>query len=337
MSASPPESPPAEPTDVRIDVSVVVPVFDEESNLPILHGEISATMERTGLAWEVIYVDDKSQDDSRAVMLELWRGDPHVRVVAFRNRSGQTAAMAAGFDNSRGQVVITMDGDLQNDPADIPKLLERLNAGADIVAGWRAQRHDGFLLRKLPSRIANRLIGLVTGTTIHDTGCSLKAFRRQLVENLPIYAEQHRFLPAMSAGSGARIEEIVVNHRPRRFGRSKYGLGRAMRVLFDLMTIKMVSSFSQRPLQYFVMMALPFAAGTVVLLGYATSRTSYYPRDHGLEQILLLFMLSFMACAYFFMLGLLAELVVKASDLHGSEGGRRIVTANLGGGGDRDE
>ncbi len=338
MSAPPSEPPPVESLDTPIDVSVVVPVFDEEPNLPILHGEISEAMERTGLAWEVIYVDDRSQDGSRAVMLELWRGDPHVRVVAFRNRSGQTAAMAAGFDNSRGRVVITMDGDLQNDPADIPKLLERLNAGADIVAGWRAQRHDGFLLRKLPSRIANRLIGLVTGTTIHDTGCSLKAFRRQLVKNLPIYAEQHRFLPAMSAGSGARVEEIVVNHRPRRFGRSKYGLGRAMRVLFDLMTIKMISSFSQRPLQYFVAMALPFAAGTVVVLGYAASRESYYPRDRGLEQILLLaFMLSFMACAYFFLLGLLAELVVKASDLHGSEGGRRIVTANLGGGDDRDE
>jgi len=314
-------------------VSVVVPVFDEAPNLPILHAEISATMERTGLAWEVIYVDDRSQDGSREVMLELWRSDPHVRVVAFRNRSGQTAAMAAGFDQSRGGVVVTMDGDLQNDPADIPRLLERLDAGADIVAGWRRRRHDGLFLRKIPSRVANRLIGLVTGTTIHDTGCSLKAFRRQLVKNLPIYAEQHRFLPAMSAGSGARVDELEVNHRPRRFGRSKYGLGRALRVLLDLMTIKLISSFSQRPLQYFVAMGVPFLAATVVVLGYAAGRPHYFPRDEGLEQILLVaFMLSFMACAYFFLLGLLAELVIKVSDLHGRERGRRIVIEGLGGG-----
>jgi glycosyltransferase involved in cell wall biosynthesis len=333
--ADPPPAPPlARSGETRTDVSVVVPVFDEEPNLPILHREIRATMDATELSWEVIYVDDRSSDGSLAVMIELWRDDPHVRVVSFRNRSGQTAAMAAGFDNSRGEVVITMDGDLQNDPADIPRLLERLESGADIVAGWRRQRHDGLFLRKVPSWIANRLIGAVTGTSIHDTGCSLKAFRRQLVKNLPIYAEQHRFLPAMSAGSGARIEEIEVNHRPRRFGRSKYGLGRAMRVLLDLMTIKMISSFSQRPLQYFAAIALPFAAGTVLLLGVAAVRVGDLPRDRGLEQILLIaFLLSFMACVYFFLLGLLAELVIKASDLHGKEGGRRIVSANLARGG----
>jgi len=254
-----------------------------------------------------------------------------VRVVQFRKRCGQTSAMAAGFDQARGRVVITMDGDLQNDPADIPQLLERIDGGADIVAGWRKNRHDGFVLRLVPSWVANRLISFVTGTSIHDTGCSLKAFRRELVQNLPIYAEQHRFLPAMSQGSGARVEEVVVNHRPRRFGTSKYGIGRATRVILDLLTIKMITSFSQRPLQYFVVIAMPFAVGTTGLVVAAATRFGDLPRDRGLEQILLLaFMLSFTACVYLFLLGLLAEIAVKASDLHGSEGGRRISTTRVG-------
>ncbi|MFT7670373.1 MAG: glycosyltransferase involved in cell wall biosynthesis [Planctomycetota bacterium] len=315
----------------NIDVSVVVPIFDEEPNLPILHGEIAAAFEGTDLEWEVIYVDDCSADGSLGVMIDLWHCDPHVRAVQFRSRSGQTSAMAAGFDESRGEVVITMDGDLQNDPADIPQLLARIDEGADIVAGWRKKREDGFLLRRLPSIMANRLIARVTSTTIHDTGCSLKAFRRELVKNLPIYAEQHRFLPAMSAASGARVEEVVVNHRPRRFGTSKYGIGRATRVVLDLLTIKMITTFSQRPLQYFVAMALPFACATIGFLIAAMLATREPEIDKGLEQMLLLaFLLSSMAGVYFFLLGLLAELVVKASDLHGSEGGRRISTTRVG-------
>lgn len=320
------------PQTSEIDVSVVVPIFDEEPNLPILHGEIAAAFATLDVSWEVIYVDDCSADGSLDVMIELWKQDPHVRAIQFRGRAGQTSAMAAGFDESRGRIVITMDGDLQNDPADIPLMLECMATGeADIVAGWRKKRYDGFLLRRLPSMIANRLIGFVTKTTIHDTGCSLKAFRRELVQNLPIYAEQHRFLPAMSAGSGARVLEVAVNHRPRRFGRSKYGLGRATRVVLDLMTIKMITSFSQHPLQYFVMIAMPFGLATLVLFGAAVATYLDGGADAGLEKILLLaFMLSFMAGVYFFLLGLLAEFVVKVSDLHGSEKGRRISTRRVG-------
>ena len=327
MTLPPPTPSPAP----EIDVSVVVPVLDEEPNLEILYGEIRDAFAPLDLAWEAIFVDDGSTDRSLEILVGLWREDPHVRVIQFRKRSGQTSAMAAGFDESRGRVVITMDGDLQNDPADIPLLLARLDAGADIVAGWRKRRHDGFLLRRLPSMAANRLIGLVTGTTIHDTGCSLKAFRRELVQNLPIYAEQHRFLPAMSQGSGARVEEVEVNHRPRRFGKSKYGLGRATRVILDLMTIKLITSFSQHPLQYFVGLTLPFGLATVVLLFTALGYAREGALDRGLEQILVLaFLLSVMAGVYFLMLGLLAELAVKASDLHGSEKGRRISTARVG-------
>jgi glycosyltransferase involved in cell wall biosynthesis len=334
MRAAPTTPPPHEPPSGEgledrpaLDLSVVVPVYDEEQNLPILHAEIAAALNPMGVRWEVLYVDDRSSDGSLAVMLGLWREDPHVRVVQLRGRSGQTAAMAAGFDHARGRVVVTLDGDLQNDPADIPALIERLGEDYDVVAGWRKKRHDGFVLRRLPSIVANRLIGLVTGVRIHDTGCTLKAFRHEVVSELSIYAEQHRFLPQMSAGSGARVTEMVVNHRPRRFGRSKYGLGRATRVLLDLFVIKMISSFSQRPLQYFALLALPWALATPVLLV-----TGWDGGDAQREQVLLLaFTLSFMACAYFVLLGLLAELAVKASGLHQSEGGRRILARRMEG------
>lgn len=311
-------------------VSVVVPVFDEEENLPILHEEIARALSATGRTFEVVYVNDRSRDRSLEVLVGLWERDPHVRVVHFRRNAGQTAAMAAGFEQSRGELVVTMDGDLQNDPADVPALLAKLDEGYDVVAGWRKQRHDGFVLRRLPSRLANRLIALVTGVQIHDTGCTLKVFRRAVVEALPIYAEQHRFLPAMSAGSGARVAEIVVNHRPRRFGRSKYGLGRATRVLLDLLTIKMISSFTQRPLEYFALLALPFAAGAAWFVGTALLAGGEGARAERLQALVLAFMLSFMACAYFVLLGLLAELAIKASGLHREVHGRPIVSRDGG-------
>ena len=322
-----------DPDPSPLDLSIVVPIYDEEENLPILHGEVVAALEPTGLSWELVLVDDASGDRSLPIMRELWREDPHVRVVQLRGRSGQTAAMAAGFDEARGRVVVTMDGDLQNDPADVPRLVERLEQGdADIVAGWRKRRHDGFLLRRLPSLAANRLIAWVTGVSIHDTGCTLKAFRRALVRNLPIYAEQHRFLPAMSAGSGARVVELVVNHRARRFGRSKYGLGRATRVALDLMTIKLVTHFSQAPLQYFATIALLFLSLTTLLVAAGVRELSRGGGERILDTMLVVgFLLTFLAAAYFLMLGFLAELVVKASDFHGEERGRRLSTARLGG------
>jgi glycosyltransferase involved in cell wall biosynthesis len=311
----------------KVEISVVVPVFDEEPNLPILHAEIAAALGGLGRAWEVIYVDDRSEDGSLDVLVDLWRRDEHVRVVRFRARSGQTAALAAGFDQARGATVVTLDGDLQNDPADIPRLVEELERGFDVVAGWRARRRDGFVLRRLPSIAANRLIAWVTGVGIHDTGCTLKVFRRELVERLPIYAEQHRFLPAMSAGSGARVSELVVNHRPRRYGRSKYGISRAARVLLDLLTVKMIASFSRRPLQYFGLLALPFGLMILVFLASALATPGSLDNSWGRKAVLV-FALFFMACVYFVLLGLLAELVVKASGLHRSpHAGRILVTS----------
>ena len=299
------------------NISVVVPVFDEEGNLAILQAEIVRALEPLGRAFEVVYVDDRSRDRSLAVLLELRRSDPRIRVIGLRSRSGQTAAMAAGFDHARGAVVVTLDGDLQNDPADIPRLLAELERGSDVVTGWRKDRQDGFVLRRLPSLAANRLIAIVGGVGVHDTGCTLKAFRREVVERLPIYAEQHRFLPLLSAGSGARVSEVVVNHRPRRFGKSKYGISRATRVALDLLVIKMVASFSQRPLSYFALLTAPFAllfAGVVLEAILHADRLTLDKRwgNMALFSMIVLFML----CAYFLMLGLLAELAVKASGMH---------------------
>jgi glycosyltransferase involved in cell wall biosynthesis len=311
-----------------IQISVVVPVFDEESSLRPLHAQIAATLGAMGVEWEVVYVDDRSGDGSLGVMLELREQDRHVRVIQFRARAGQTAALAAGFDHARGEIVVTLDGELQNHPADIPRLVSELRAGNDIVAGWRKARHDGFVLRRIPSRVANRLIAWVTGVDIHDTGCTLKAFRRELIERLPIYAEQHRFLPAMSKGSGARVSEIVVNHRPRQFGRSKYGLGRATRVLLDLLSIKMLSSFSQRPLQYFALLTLPFIVLLAAVVVPCLSSRDQIDFDNGWAQVaLIVFMLFFMTSLFFIMLGLLAELAVKASGMHRAGRHRVLVTS----------
>jgi glycosyltransferase involved in cell wall biosynthesis len=299
------------------EISVVVPVHNEEENLAILQTEIARSLAAVGRRYEVVYVDDRSSDRSLAVLLELQRQDARVRVVGLRGRSGQTAAMAAGFDHSRGEIVVTLDGDLQNDPADIPLLLEALERGADVAAGWRRDRRDGFVLRRLPSLVANRMIALVSGVAVHDTGCTLKAFRREVVERLPIYAEQHRFLPVLSAGSGATVREVVVHHRPRRFGKSKYGISRAMRVLVDLLAVKMLASFSQRPLSYFALLTAPFAMLLVGLLASAFANADRITHDKGWGNVALVTtLLLLMLCVYFLMLGLLAELAVKASGMH---------------------
>jgi glycosyltransferase involved in cell wall biosynthesis len=295
-----------------VHISIVIPVFNEEGSLALLHGEIAQHVGGMGRPWEVLYIDDHSTDSTPQVLRELGANDPHIRTLRFSRNFGQTAAMAAGFEHALGEVVVTLDADLQNYPADIPRLIAELESGFDIVAGWRKDRQDGFVLRRLPSIMANRLVGLVTGVTIHDTGCTLKAFRRELVDNLPIYAEQHRFLPVLSMASGARMSELVVNHRPRIYGTSKYGIGRATRVLLDLLTVKMISSFSRRPLQYFAFLAVPFALASGWLILSSLWSLEYLARWS--QSAILIFMLLAMTCVYFLLLGLLAELVVKASD-----------------------
>ncbi len=226
--------------DEKPILSIVVPVYNEEENVRLLFEKIQAVCETIDDTYEVLFVDDGSRDETFAVLSELSEQNPQLRVVRFRKNAGQTAAMAAGFEFAQGQRIISMDGDLQNDPADIPKLLEKLDEGYDLVCGWRKERQDKFLTRRVPSIVANWIIGKVTGVPIHDNGCSLKAYRASVIKEIPFYGEMHRFIPAMSTVVGARIAEMVVTHHPRRFGESKYGLGRVWRVMLDIIAFKFI-------------------------------------------------------------------------------------------------
>lgn len=239
----------------RVDLSVIIPLYNEEESIRPLYEAVSAAVSPLDLDVEILFVDDGSADRTFALARQLAISDSRVRVIKFRRNYGQTPAMAAGIDHARGTILVTMDGDLQNDPADIPLLLERIDAGFDIVVGWRHKRQDKFFTRILPSKIANWLIGKITGVPIKDNGCSLKAYRASLIKGIPLYSEMHRFIPAMASLAGARVSEIRVRHHARRFGESKYGLSRIYKVLFDLITIRTILSFSARPLLWFVRVA----------------------------------------------------------------------------------
>jgi glycosyltransferase involved in cell wall biosynthesis len=233
-------------------LSLVIPVYNEEENLLLLYHAIHAALDPIQIDWKVIFVDDSSTDASLTVLKELARKDQnHVQVIAFRRNYGQTAAIAAGIDHSDGDIVILMDADLQNDPADIPHMLAKLDEGYDMVSGWRKNRKDPFLSRTVPSRIANGLISWVTGVHLHDYGCTLKAYRREFLSGFRLYGEMHRFIPAYVSASGARVAEIIVHHQPRKYGKSKYGLERTLKVILDLFTVKFLLSFSVSPIYIF--------------------------------------------------------------------------------------
>ena len=242
------------------DLSVVVPLYNEQDSVLPLHAAIVAALEPLRVRFEMLFVDDGSKDRTLEVATALARTDSRLRVLKFRRNYGQTPAMAAGIEYARGRVIVTMDGDLQNDPADIGALLERIDAGYDIVVGWRQKRQDKLVTRRIPSRIANWLIGKVTGVPIQDNGCSLKAFRAELIKRIPLYSEMHRFIPAIASIAGPRVAEIRVRHHARRFGESKYGLSRIYKVLLDLMVIKTVASFASRPMRWFAMLSAPLLA-----------------------------------------------------------------------------
>ena len=226
---------------------MIVPFFNEEDNIRRMHAAIVGALEPSGLRFEMVLVNDGSRDRTLDIAVEIAREDPRVRVVNFRRNYGQTPAMAAGIEQARGEVLVTMDGDLQNDPRDIPEFLRKIDEGYDIVVGWRFNRQDKLVTRKIPSRIANWMIGRWTGVPIRDNGCSLKAFRGSLIKNVPLYSEMHRFIPAMASIAGPRIAEIKVRHHARQFGKSKYGLSRIYKVLLDMMVIKTVAAFTSRP------------------------------------------------------------------------------------------
>jgi glycosyltransferase involved in cell wall biosynthesis len=235
-----------------MDVSVIVPVYNESEALPILQEKLFQALGGIGRAWEVIYVDDGSRDKSLAVLEQMASDDSeHIRVLSFRRNFGQTTAIAAGIEHSVGDVIVLIDADLQNDPADIPMLLEKLDEGYDLVSGWRVSRQDKFITRTLPSRIANGLISYVTGVKFHDYGCSLKAYRREVITGFRLYGEMHRFIPAYASSVGAKIIEVPVRHHPRKFGKAKYGLERTLKVTLDLFTVKYLISYSQKPIYLF--------------------------------------------------------------------------------------
>jgi glycosyltransferase involved in cell wall biosynthesis len=240
----------------RVNLSIVIPVYNEAENIQALYDRLKNALEQLKQTYEIIFVDDGSTDESFAVLREIAKVDPAVSVIRLRRNFGQTAAMAAGFDHASGEAIIPMDADLQNDPADIKPLLEKLNEGYDMVSGWRADRKDGFILRRLPSIIANRLIAKLTGVYLHDFGCTLKVYRREILENINLYGELHRFIPALAKLIGAEIAEIKVTHHLRTHGKSKYGVSRTIRVILDLMTIKFLMSYSTRPIQIFGLVGL---------------------------------------------------------------------------------
>lgn len=310
----------------KIDLSIVIPVLNEEKNLRELHERLTREVSQLRAAYEIIIVDDGSTDRSLEVLREIASDDQTVKVISFRRNFGQTAAISAGFEHARGDVIITMDADLQNDPVDIKRLLDKLNEGYDVVSGWRAKRHDGFLLRRLPSILANWLISRMTDVHIHDFGCTLKAYRREVVQHINLYGEMHRFIPALASWVGAKIGEIEVTHHPRKHGKSKYGISRTTRVILDLITVKFLMKFSTRPIQIFGTMGLISNIVGFIILCYLTIGKLFFPA--GVETgilsylysetrltermpMLMLGVLLIVIGVQFITMGLLGELIVR--------------------------
>jgi glycosyltransferase involved in cell wall biosynthesis len=298
-------------TAPSLEVSVVVPLFNEAENVHALHHQLYRAMVLTGRTWEVIFIDDGSIDNTYPLLRDLHYQDAHVRVIRLRRNFGQTAAMAAGFAAARGSVIVCMDGDLQNDPNDIELLLKTLDDDYDLVSGWRVNRQEGFWLRRLPSRVANWLISKITGVHLHDYGCTLKAYRADVVKELRLYGEMHRFIPALIGGNGARITEIPVQHHPRRHGSSKYGLSRTVRVIFDLMTVKFWLSFLTRPLQIFGLLGLATGVPGALICAYLALLKLLWQQGLGHRPLLLLGVLLLVVGVQFVCMGILAELQTR--------------------------
>jgi glycosyltransferase involved in cell wall biosynthesis len=302
---------------MRPEVSVVVPVFNEAENVDDLHTQLSAALTALGRPYEILIVDDGSSDGTGDRLQALEARDPQLRVLRLRRNFGQTAAFQAGFDHVRGDVVVTLDGDLQNDPADIPRLLAKLGEGFDIVCGWRRERHDP-LSKRLPSFFANRLISWATGVDLHDYGCSLKAMRAEVVSNLRLYGEMHRFIPAVASWMGVSVSELPVNHRPRTRGSSKYGIGRTLRVVLDLFTVKFLGAYGTRPSHLFGLWGLVLGAAGFGVMGYLAWLRLFRDTAIGGRPLLLLGAVSFLFGVILIGFGLMAELLVRV--YHESQG-----------------
>ena len=313
-------------------VSIVVPLYNEVENVEALYTEIKQVADNNSINCEFVFVDDGSADGTAARLLEVAGEDPRLVIVNFRRNFGQTAAMAAGIDYAQGDVIVTMDGDLQNDPAEIPRMLEKLNEGYDMVAGWRKHRQDKFVSRKLPSLIANRIISKTTNVKLHDYGCTLKAIRSEVAKNIKLYGEMHRFIPALAAEMGVKIAEIPVNHRPRIHGTSKYGISRTIRVLLDLLTVKFFLGFSTRPLHMFGPLGLVSSGiGTLILMFLAYERL-ILGISIGTRPILLLAFVLVLVGLQFLCFGLLAEVLVRT--YHASQDKKTYAVRSVSRGGE---
>jgi len=294
-----------------VDLSIVIPFYNEHKNIPLLLDEIYRTLQPTTWTYEVVAIDDGSGDGTYELLKKELVRFPHFRLIRFRKNFGQTAAMAAGFDSAEGEIIVTLDGDLQNDPADIPRLMEKMGEGFDIVSGWREKRKDPFVTRRLPSLWANKMISWVTGVKLHDYGCTLKAFRREVAKNIRLYGEMHRFIPAIASWMGVSIAEIPVNHRPRKYGSSKYGLSRTVRVILDLITVKFLLTYSTRPIHVFGLWGILSGFLGFILAGYLSIQRLFMGTALSNRPLLLLAILLIFIGIQFISIGLLGELQVR--------------------------
>lgn len=299
-------------TNENLDISVVVPVYNEQENLESLYRQIIDSLQGR-YSFEIIFIDDGSKDEGRKVLENIHSKDPRVRVIIFRRNFGQTAAMSAGFNYAKAKIIVPLDADGQNDPADIPALVEKLKEGYDIVSGWRKDRKDKTISRKIPSRMANWLIGEMTGVKLHDYGCSLKAYKREVLETINLYGEMHRFIPAIASWSGAKITEMAVNHRPRTAGVAKYGLERTMKVFLDLVTVKFLGSYATKPIYIFGGMGI-LSGITAIVCGLIVIYMKYISTEHlamNRNPFLLLTAILIVTTVQLILMGLLAEMIVR--------------------------
>ena len=292
-------------------ISIVIPLYNEEESIPALWEALDKAIAHYGQPAEVIIIDDGSKDRSFALLREIAARDPRFTIIRFRRNFGQTAGFAAGFAQARGEVVITMDADLQNDPMDIPKLMAKMDEGYDIVSGWRKDRQDRFIDRKLPSMMANRLISNVTDVRLHDYGCSLKAYRRDVLQYVHLYGELHRFIPALASQVGGTVAEVPVNHRARQFGRSKYGISRTIRVMLDLITVWFMGTYSTRPIHVFGTLGLASAAMGVLIGLFLTFLKLFFHENIGNRPLLLLAVLLVVIGVQLITMGLLGEMITR--------------------------
>ncbi len=290
---------------------MVIPLLNEEENIPLLYNELKQTLDEMRVDYELVFVDDGSKDSSLDILKDLQKKDLHVCVISLRKNFGQTAAMSAGFDLACGDIIVAMDADLQNDPADIPRLLAEINSGSDLVTGWRYDRKDPFFSRKLPSKIANKIISSTTGVHLHDYGCTLKAFKADVIKNIKLYGEMHRFIPAIASAMGVSIAEVKVNHRSRKYGSSKYGISRTLRVILDLITVKFLLNYATRPIHVFGAIGFVSGSAGMLIAFIMTLQRQFYGMPLSDRPLLLFAILLIFVGVQFVTIGLVAEMLAR--------------------------